>query len=138
MLQIAVCDDEAIILDMLSKRIKREFEKLGHAVTISNFQYGVELRRRIFSGVRFDVLFLDIDMKDINGIELSKHLRENHTQSLIIFISNREEYVFKSFSVSPFRFVRKMDFEEEITEIIKDTIKELNREETNLLMLEDQ
>lgn len=136
MLHIAVCDDEITVLEAISAKIQKVFEHLGQPVAITNYLQGVELRRRIFAGEHYDVLFLDIDMKDIDGIELSRHLRNNRIESLIVFISNREEYVFKSFSVRPFRFLRKIDLEGEIHSIIRDIIQEFNRKDPEFLLLE--
>ena len=44
----------------------------------------------------FDILFLDIDMPDISGLEVAKKLREKGSDIILIFISAHEQYVFDS------------------------------------------
>lgn len=113
-MKIAICDDERIALPILEKTIRIEFQKQQVFPEFSLFQSGLALRQAVFSGIRFDVLFLDIDMPDADGIDLACHIRESCKDTLLIFVSNMEHYVFRSFLAQPFRFIRKSHFKEEI------------------------
>ena len=135
MIDIAVCDDDVVALDMISSELKHQFERLGQNTNITCFHLGRELRKSFYSGMYFDVFFLDIDMCDIDGIELAKQLREHSRDSLIIFISNHDEYVFKSFIVSPFRFIRKSMFKTESAQLAEDIIKGSERETKNSIVI---
>lgn len=59
-----------------------------------------------------DVFF--IGLSDINGIKLAKYIRRKYVSKCIIFISWHPEYVFESFKVHPFRFVRKHNIKEDM------------------------
>ena len=136
MLNLAVCDDEVTVLEVISSVLRRQFEKLGLKTNITCFHLGMELWKAFCSGTSFDVFFIDIDMKDIDGIALAKRLRERNCKAIIVFISGREEYVFKSFTVQPFRFVRKSEFKNEIMQLVEDIVKETKREADHNIVLD--
>jgi len=135
MLNLAVCDDEIAILEVISSELRRQFERLGQKTNITCYHLGRELWKTFCSGASFDVFFLDIDMKDIDGIELARRLRERDCNSIIVFISNRDEYVFKSFVVKPFRFVRKSELKNELMQLVDDIIRECTREPDHSIIL---
>ena len=51
-----------------------------------------------------DVLFLDIELGDINGIELAKYLRNEFPTLIIVYITNHPDYVFSCFETEPLNF----------------------------------
>ena len=68
-------------------------------------------------------------MPGLNGIELCRTLRGRFPESLVIFISNREEMVFQTFEVRPFRFLRKQHFMDELPELASALARELRSRE---------
>ena len=65
-----------------------------------------------------DLLFIDIDLKDLNGINIIKRLQMNNVDYPIIYVS-RQELVFSSLSTQPFYFVRKQNLENDLKELFK-------------------
>ncbi|WP_312811996.1 LytTR family DNA-binding domain-containing protein [Sedimentibacter sp.] len=123
---IAVCDDEEFALSQISGAVKKEFEKSGMNVDITVFNEPkllLELNRTS----SFDVIFLDIDMPKLDGIETARIIKKQNPESLIIFVTGKDELVYKSFEVHPFGFIRKLKLKEEISSIVEDIIKELSR-----------
>lgn len=57
--------------------------------------------------MKADLIFLDIEMPDENGLDFAKRIRKKDPNKKIIFISSHEEYVFDSFALQPFFFIRK-------------------------------
>ena len=66
-----------------------------------------------------DLLFIDIDLKDLNGINIIKRLQMNNVDYPIIYVSSRQELVFSSLSTQPFYFVRKQNLENDLKELFK-------------------
>lgn len=66
----------------------------------------------------FHVLFLDIEMPIISGIEVANELRKINSHIAIVFITNRDDLVFQSIQYKPFRFIRKSLFLEELPETV--------------------
>lgn len=63
-----------------------------------------------FESSPFDLVFLDINMPDCDGINYAVSVKNNHPNTDIAFISSKEERVFDSFKVNPIGFVRKSNF----------------------------
>lgn len=61
--------------------------------------------------MRAELIFLDIEMPEENGIDYARKIKEKFKDIKIIFISNHVDYVFDSFNVQPFFFIRKRNFE---------------------------
>lgn len=126
MLYIAVCDDEEIILGYMAKKIQLAFQSHKQDSTIDQYHSSEELLYCIASGHHYDVLFLDVDMPSLSGIEIGKQLRAKADNCVIVFISNFDRFVFDSFQVLPFRYIRKSNFNGEIEETINALTKELS------------
>ena len=124
--KIAICDDDNDALIYISELIRKEFAKAGCNTIISVFDDPVVLinEHKIND---YDTTFLDIDMPKINGIEVAKIIKNQHSKTLIIFITSKDELVFNSFEVHPFGFVRKLKMHEELPKIIADITSELSK-----------
>lgn len=66
-----------------------------------------------------DLLFIDIDLKDLNGINIIKRLEMDKVDYPIIYVSSRQELVFSSLTTQPFYFVRKQNLENDLKELFK-------------------
>ena len=122
-IKIAVCDDERIALEAICAKITKTFEQCGIEARTDKY-LGSEKFCAVSENSDYDLVFLDIDMPGTDGISLAKKLREQKAPPTIVFVSSREEKVFDSFVVTPFRFVRKGRFNTEITEAVYAYIRE--------------
>jgi len=118
LLKIAICDDEVEVLHTFSSRIKAAFSALELNVSVEAFS-SVSFLVKQMENISFDVLFLDIEMPEMDGVDFGVSLRALGSEACIIFISNREERVYDTFKVDPVRFIRKSRFHEEIDEAAK-------------------
>ena len=66
---------------------------------------------------KYDICFLDIDLKSVDGIALAKRLKTYNSKLIIVFVSQREDLVFHTFSVQPFQFIRKKHYLEDSKEV---------------------
>lgn len=107
MLNIAICDDDISTtgkMDMLFQKIaKKNFVAIETAV----FWDGKSLVKSIAQESRYDVIFLDIQMNEEDGISVAKKIREKDRNVLIIYVTSYEKYMLESFLVRPFRFLIK-------------------------------
>lgn len=63
---------------------------------------------------QIDIAFLDIDLKTGNGIDLANKLKQKYPQIILIFISAKEDLVFKTLATGIFQFIRKSKYEQDI------------------------
>lgn len=135
-ISFAVCDDDKITCDAIFRCISTIFSKCGINASGSKFYSPSALYYHAVnrSGGGFDIVFLDIDMPQYSGIDLGKALRHNGAESDIIFVSNREDKVFETFSVNPSGFVRKKNFSSDLRIALKSYLSKKLSEESYLVV----
>lgn len=104
MLWIGVCDDNIIECTALSRKIKKLLSLKGIAASVSDFYSGSAL---LAWNQKIDILFLDIKMASMNGLETARLLREQGQDFILIFITSAEEYVYDAFEAEAFRYILK-------------------------------
>ncbi|MBQ8519627.1 MAG: response regulator transcription factor [Agathobacter sp.] len=114
-MKIAICDDNIEFLKQIEEIVTHTYKELQVDITLSSFQSGQALLAEMQGkGAEIDMLLLDIDMPEISGLEVAKIVRETNNDSIIMFISSYENYVFDTFEYNPFRFVRKNRMKQEL------------------------
>lgn len=91
MLYVAICDDEQYVLGTLRNLVKDFFAKNNMEIEITMFTSGEELLKY---RNHIDILFLDIQMKNIDGMETAKKLRQSDFKGFLIFVTILKELVF--------------------------------------------
>lgn len=119
MLSIAVCDDMPIECAELAERIEKILDKIGAEYSLKRFFDGQELLKCVES---FDIIFLDIKMPEISGMELAKQMRENGRDSIIVFVTSAEEYVYEAYDVEAFHFLLKPVNEDKLKNVLKKAV----------------
>lgn len=104
MLSIGVCDDNMIECTALSRKIKKLLFLKGITASVSDFYSGQTL---LAWDQKIDILFLDIKMASMDGLETAKLLREQGQDFVLIFITSAEEYVYDAFEAEAFRYILK-------------------------------
>lgn len=104
MLQIAVCDDEVIECCNMARKIKDILEERKIPCIIRQFRSGGELLQALES---FDIVFLDIIMEGLDGMETARLFREKASDKILVFVSSSKEYVFEAYDVEAFQYLLK-------------------------------
>ena len=105
MITFAICDDEPLMARELSDHLVDYMkEKSTTNYSVSSFSDGRALLERVGS---FDVIFLDIQMEQLDGMETARLLRQRGVHSLLIFVTVLKECVFDSFQVETFDYLLK-------------------------------
>ncbi len=137
MLSIAICDDEKNICDYLEKRTRECLAKYDMDARISVFGDGAELLECCKQDpTSFDIIFLDIKMKTINGVDCAKGLRDEGVNSLIVFVTSSAEYVFSGYEAKAFRYILKTDLENAFDHIFGECLGELKKQTTSFYTIE--
>ena len=105
-MRICICDDDknvhTVIKSHINTFIKNDFKY--ETVDIFSAESLIEQHKK---KVNFDIIFLDIEMGNLNGIEAAEIIRQSSNQTIIIFVSNFPNYVFDTFRVEAFHFLVK-------------------------------
>lgn len=102
-IKIAICDDEKIILSHLKKLVSDLISSVGKVSVIDCFLNGKSF---LESTNNYDIVFMDIELKQENGLEILEHYRTHHDAIFIILTSHIEEMAHGYF-VRAFRFLVK-------------------------------
>lgn len=104
MITVAVCDDEKYLTDQINKLVSDFFRGKNTEASVVCFSNGEDLLKYDKS---IDILFLDIQMNGMDGMEAAKELRNRNFGGYIIFITILEEMVFQSFEVQAYDYLVK-------------------------------
>lgn len=132
MLSIAVCDDIVLECSQLARQIRHIASQADHEIILREFYTGKELLQ---STETFDILFLDIKMPGLDGMELARLLRRREETCLLIFVTAVSEYVFEAYEVEAFAYLVKPVTDEQLTKVITRGVEKLRRESTESLLV---
>ena len=114
-MKICICDEDSSFIDEIRSRLE-PFSRAEGGFQISSFRKTQELIEYYRDGGHFDILFTDIEMKEINGIEAAEIIRAWSPRTIVIFMSAHSDYIFDAFRLESLYFlakpVRDRDFSE--------------------------
>lgn len=133
-MNVAICDDE----EYVRVYIRRMIERQKVTCKITEFSSGRELLefQKEQGEEAIDLLFLDISMKDISGMDAAQQLRDQRKQKgkavwgslpLLIFVTGHSEYIGEAFSVNAFQFLIKPVKEQEFEKVFVQAVEEYHR-----------
>lgn len=106
MFSIAICDDEKAICAQMEQIFQ---PYLDRGIETEVFYNCEELYDSLAQGAHYDLIFLDIEFRQMNGIDMGKKIRDElrNDRIQIVFISVRQDYAMELFSVRPMNFLVK-------------------------------
>ncbi len=104
MMHIAICDDEKYMSDKVSAMVSDFFRSKNMDIAVTQFSNGEEL---LSYDRTIDILFLDIQMNGIDGMETARKLRDRKFKGFLIFITVLKEMVFQAFDVQAYDYLVK-------------------------------
>lgn len=107
-ISVAVCDDDLPVCSQIERILVSIFEDLSVNYDIDIFCSGRDLCDKM-SGTNYDIIFLDIRMPEMSGLDTGKYIREILKNEIvqIAFISAKECYAMKLFEYRPINFLVK-------------------------------
>jgi DNA-binding LytR/AlgR family response regulator len=116
-MQITICDDEKKIRELLGSRV----QKLYPSAELAFYETGEAL---LAQAAQPDILFLDIQMPGRDGMEIARLLRKKWKDTILIFVTGIEEYVFQAFDVGAFHYIVKPLDEEKLKMVLENAVKQ--------------
>lgn len=103
-MRIAICDDESLYRQQALSAIENISKSLD--VIVDTFSNGKELINK-FKALPYDLIMLDIEMPEIDGISLAKKLREISEDVYIVFLTSHLEFALEGYEVNALRYLTK-------------------------------
>lgn len=107
MLKIAICDDDIKLAGWLESQVNYECFSNGARADIDIYYDGLPLVESFRGGKDYDIIFLDIEMENMDGIATARNIRKISRDVILIYISGYDNYLKELFEVEPFRFLSK-------------------------------
>lgn len=118
MINIAICDDEIGMIDLISKEIEQIFSLNNREIYIQKYSNPRFLIEQ-FKNNRYDLVFLDISMPEIDGFKTAECLYDIHSDVKIIFVTAFDDMVYKVFNYRPVTFLKKSNLSKDLNNYIK-------------------
>lgn len=107
MLRVAICDDESVIAHQIENNVYKTCIREGIKVDTEVYYSGNDLEEAILTGQNFDLIYLDIQMENGDGISTAKNIRKMDENVLLIFVSSYDRYLMELFQLDVFCFIKK-------------------------------
>lgn len=120
MIRIAVVDDEYNQIQKINQVISVFFSEREIAISVDLFTSGEDL---LNSSTMYDIIFLDIEMSGINGIETGQRLRVNNKNAAMFYITSFQNYIQQSMTIHPFAFIVKPFTDDIVCKNLDDYLK---------------
>ena len=134
MVKIGLCDDNAVYIEQLSTILKSISYSRNMDIEITSFKSGEDLVNFCSSHSNyFDILFLDILMDGINGINAAQTIRKICSDIYIIFVTTSKEYALDSYSVNAYGYILKPFSEDFISEKFLELYNKINLDRKNVI-----
>ena len=119
-MRIAICDGDSAVIKEIKNQIYIYAENNRLDILVDCFLKGEEM---IKTDVRYELIFLGYELLGANGMEIARKIRSSNEYTSIIFVSDSIDFIFDSFSVSPYRFLKYPIYPEKLNSVLNDFFK---------------
>ena len=133
-MRIAVVDDESIFRKQTASAIASLYGREDASCFL--YSDGSELLRSMENGFELDAVFLDIEMKEVDGMSCAKAIRKMNRDIPIIFLTSHTEMAMEGYEVDAFRFLAKPVDPDKLRVTLRDLEKRL-KEDEKIVLRED-
>lgn len=123
-LWFSVVDDESSIVKEVASLIRKE---IAHISIDIDCYTSARAFIENYTFQKYDAIFLDIDMPEINGFALARDLRNKNDDTPIVYITCREDLIYQSFRYKPIGFIRKQYLQSELPYAVESVLSEIQR-----------
>ncbi len=125
MYRIGICDDDKILCSLLEEQLQKLSADMLVKFEIEVWYSGESLECDLKKGTELDILFLDIELLQKNGIEIGAFIRDEmgDTDTHIVYISSKQGYAMELFKMQPLEFLVKPISVARLKEVLERSMK---------------
>ena len=109
MIHIAICDDEEYFRMREEKLVGEYMKKRTYGCTIDVYPSGKEMLHAADVPMQYDIIFLDINMEEMDGLETARRIRQASAKVHIVFVTAYITYALEGYKVNAARYLLKED-----------------------------
>lgn len=134
MIRIAVVDDEEVLRNKVNKEL-HEIINENDSIEILMFPSCESFLEEMKNAEPFDILFTDIQMSGMSGMELGKEVRKAYSEMYIVFITSYAEYAAQSYMIEAYQYILKQDMEYRLPIVARQLIDRIDLDSRQFRML---
>lgn len=138
MLQIAICDDEQFYREKIKYLLEEYLQAKGMLYTLHLFLSGEDFLEQCENNVRFDIVFLDISMEEVDGIQAAQRIRSFHNDTYIVFVTAFIDYALEGYKVNAVRYLMKDTLEIALEECMNAILQKMQVARVTFSFLEGE
>lgn len=127
--KIAICDDSDADRQWISGLVNRWGSHTGHRVLVSVFSSAESFLFHYAEKNDYDVLLLDVEMGDMDGVTMAKKLRRDNDTVQIVFITGYSDYVLEGYEVAALHYLLKPVKEDRLFAVLDRAAEKLSKNE---------
>lgn len=137
-LKIAICDDESSQREYMKSVVTKWAQTRSHFCEITDYPSAEAFLFEYSESKDYDILLLDIEMKEMNGVELAKRVRSENEAVQMVFITGYPDFISDGYDVCALHYLMKPVSEEKLISVLDRAIKNLSRAEKRLMVSFDR
>lgn len=127
--KIAICDDSDADRQYVFRMVRLWAGAAGHTASVDCFSSAESFLFHYAEEPNYDILLLDIEMGDMDGVTLAKRLRKTNDTLQIIFITGYSDYISEGYEVAALHFLVKPAKEEKLHAVLHRAAEKLTKNE---------
>lgn len=138
MIRIAICDDEQFYREKIQSLLKQYFKKQNPDYTIHLYLSGEEFLSQRENIVKYDIVFMDISMKELDGIQTALQMRTFHSDTHLVFVTAFIDYVLEGYKVNAVRYIMKDTLDTAIPECMDAILQKMRMEQVTFSFMDGE
>lgn len=127
--KIAICDDDKADRQYIEALVEKWAKNAGHSVQVAVFESAESFLFQYAAEQDYDILLLDIEMGEMDGVTMAKMLRKDNDAVQIVFITGYSDYISECYEVEALHYLMKPVKEEKLAEVLARAAEKLARNE---------
>ena len=135
-MKIAVVDDSPRDLQLIKGYVERYFKENGGDYQVRTFENGLDFLDE--EKLSFDIVFMDVEMPHLNGIETARNFRKRDKMAVLVFITNMAQYAIHGYEVDAIEYMVKPVEYYNFSDKMEKALRFVKRDQEKTLLLHGQ
>jgi len=132
LIRVAICDDEPAFVAKVEELIRRFFDEQGLQADISCFTSPLAFAASELAS--YQLVLLDVSMRELDGIQAAKSLREQNESAILIFLSAYVNYAIMGYAVHAFSYLLKDELSGTFDTTMREALRELRHRNSSVTL----
>ena len=138
MLEIAVCDDESFYREKIQRLLEEYLAERSLEYRIQLFLSGEEFLKHCANRVKYDIVFMDINMEKVDGIQAAMQMRAFHSDTYLVLVTAFINYALEGYKVNAVRYIMKDTLDTAMTECMDAVMEKMKIAQVSFSFMEGE